>query len=46
MDDFQIPTAADSVIKLGAAINRKIGDRVPALAETLTRVAVRRGSQG
>ncbi len=42
MDDFRILRAADSalVIELGAAIDRKISDRVLALAETLTRAGL------
>jgi KipI family sensor histidine kinase inhibitor len=42
MDDFRILPAADSalVIEFGSAIDRKISDRVLALAETLTRAAL------
>ena len=42
MDDFRILKAADSalVIEFGAAIDRKISDRVLALAETLTRAGL------
>lgn len=42
MDDFRILPAADSalVIEFGSAIERKISDRVLALAETLTRASL------